>query len=185
LSYCNNKIETQRKALTSYHISCIRQRREIRKLYNEKARLEALVTQFKNNNEEYLKIKQTAEENVKSVLIDGKIVLKFATFSVIESLRSNPELYNFVILDNSNNTTISYGDNYSSLMLSGRQQHQQSFNDTYTALILEEAEKLYNKLITELTNKIIAAAVSMRTSSLPTANNIQKLTHKNNAYQTE
>jgi hypothetical protein len=40
-------------------------------------------------------------------------------------------------------------------MLSGQQQHQQqSFNDSYTALILEEAEKLYDKLIKELTNRV-------------------------------
>jgi hypothetical protein len=44
--------------------------------------------------------------------------------------------------------------------MTGRQQQhqQQSFNDTYTALILEEAEKLYDKLTTELTNRIMAAA---------------------------
>ncbi len=54
-------------------------------------------------------------------------------------------------------------------MLSGRQrQQQQSFNDSYTALILEEAEKLYNKLITELTNRVIAAAAAaIRASQLP------------------
>jgi hypothetical protein len=142
--------------LTSYRISCIRQRREIEKLYNEKARLEAVVTGFKNNNEDYLKIKQTAEEKVKDVLTNGKLILKFATFSVIESLRSHPELHNFVIYDNSNNTTISFGSNYLSL-LSGEQQ-QQAFNDSYIALILEEAEKLYNKLTTELTSRIMAAA---------------------------
>ena len=92
---------------------------------------------------------------MKSVLIDGKILLKLTSFSVIESLRTNPELHNFVICDNSNNTTISYGPNYPSLMLSGGQQQQQSFNDSYTALILEEAEKLYNKLTTKLTNEVI------------------------------
>jgi hypothetical protein len=96
MAYFNNQIETQRNALTSYRISCIRQRRKIEKLYNEKARLEALVTGFKNNNEDYLKIKQAAEEKVKDVLTNGKLILKFATFSVIESLRSNPELYNFI-----------------------------------------------------------------------------------------
>ena len=42
-------------------------------------------------------------------------------------------------------------------MLSAQQRQQQSFNDSYTALILEEAEKLYNKLTTELTNSVIAA----------------------------
>jgi hypothetical protein len=148
------------KALTSYRISCIRERREIENLCNEKARLETIVTGFKNDNKDYLKIKRAAEEKVKDILTNGKLLLKLATFSVIESLRSNPELYNFVSYSISNNTTISYGSNYPSLMLSGRQQQQQSFNDSYTALIVEEAEKLYNKLRTELTNSVIAAASS-------------------------
>ena len=96
LTFFNNKIETQRKALISYRVSSIRERKEIRRLYNEKTRLEAIVTGFKSNNEEYLnKIKQAAEEKVKDVLTNGKLLLKFATFSVIESLRMNPELYNF------------------------------------------------------------------------------------------
>ena len=165
LSYFNNQIETQRKALTSYRVSSIRERREIEKLYNEKAKLEALVTQFKSNNEEYLKIKHTAEEKVKSVLSDGKLLLKFATLSVIESLRSNPELYNFVLYNIPNSNATSYSSNFLLLMLSGRQQHQQSFNDSYTALILEEAEKLYNKLRTELTNSVIAAAATAMRAS--------------------
>jgi len=159
LTYFNNKIETQRKALTSYRISYIRERRVIENLCNEKVRLEALVTGFKNSNEEYLKIKQAAYEEVKSVLTDSKLLLKFATLSVIESLRSNPELYNFVMYDHSNNTTIPYRPNYPSLV---SEQHQQSFNDSYTALILEVAEKLYNKLTTELTNRVIAAAADIR-----------------------
>jgi hypothetical protein len=146
----NNKIAATTKLLNSYRISCIRERREIENLCNEKTRLEAIVAQFKSNNEEYLnRIKQAAYEEVKSVLSDGKLLLKIAILSVIESLRSNPELYNFIIYDNSNNTTINYGSNYPSLMLSGRQhQQQQSFNDSYTALILEESEKFYNKLTT-------------------------------------
>ena len=157
--------------MNSYRISCIRERREIENLYNEKIRIENLVTQFKNNNEEFLnKIKQAAYEEVKGVLIDGKLLLKFATLWVIESLRMNPELYNFIIHDNSNNTTIiSNGSNYHSLMLSGQQHQQQSFNDSYTTLILEEAEKIYNELITELTNSVIASVATgtIRASSLP------------------
>jgi hypothetical protein len=159
MAHFNNQIETQRKALTSYSISCIRERRVIENLHKEEARVENLVTRFKNNNEEYNKIKQAGEEIVKSVLNDSKLLLKFATLSVIESLRSNPELYNFVMYDHSNNTTIPYRPNYPSLV---SEQHQQSFNDSYTALILEEAEKLYNKLTTELTNRVIAAAADIR-----------------------
>jgi hypothetical protein len=52
--------------------------------------------------------------------------------------------------------------------MSGRQQHQQSFNDSHTALIREEAEKLYNDLTTKLADRFIAAtAASIKASSLP------------------
>jgi hypothetical protein len=151
LYYLNNQIAITSRLLNSYRLYSEREKSTIEQLHNEQIRIENLVTQFKNNNEEYNKIKQASEEKVKSVLPNGKLLLKFATFSVIESLRSNPELYNFVIHDNSNNTTINYEPNYPSLV---SEQHQQSFNDSYTALILEEAEKLYNKLTTQLTNKI-------------------------------
>jgi len=86
---------------------------------------------------------------------------------------------------NSNNTaTISQGYNYPSLMLSGGQQQQQSFNDSYTVLILEEAEKLYNKLITELANRVIAADEASMASPLPSLGNynMQNLINNNNTY---
>src|SRR5918994_6015149 len=184
----NNQIASTTNLLNSFRISCVRGRRVIENLYNEKARLEAIITEFKSNNEEYLnKIKQAAEEKIKEVLTNGKFLLQFAVASVIESLRSNPELCNFVLNGISNNHTnaTSYGSNYLSLMSGGQQQG--SFNDTYTALILEEAEKLYNKLTTELTNRVMAsAAAAISASSLPPLDNMQKLTHKeNNTYQTE
>jgi|SRR5215216_6056845 transposase len=190
----NNQIATTANLLNSFHMSCKRERIEIENLYNERAKLESVVTEFKNNNEEYLdKIKQTAEEKVKDVLNERKILLQLATASVIESLRINPELCNFALYNISNSTATTYGSNYLSLMLLGRQQQhqQQSFNDIYTALILEEAEKLYNKLMTELTNSFItAAAAAMRTmSSLPlplsSSNNGQKLNYENDTYQTK
>jgi hypothetical protein len=57
-------------------------------------------------------------------------------------------------------------------MSGGQQQQQHSFNDSYTALILEEAEKLYNGLTTEFTNNAIAAAAAaIMASSLPSLGN--------------
>jgi hypothetical protein len=165
----NNQIAATTKLLNSFHMSCGRERREIENLYNEKTRLETIVIGFKNNNEEYLdRIKHTAEEKVKDVLTDSKLLLKFATLSVIESLRSNPELCNFISYSTSVETaaTTTYGSNCVSSMLSGRQPHQQqSFNATYTALILEEAEKLYNQIMTELTNRTMTAAAASNRSS--------------------
>jgi hypothetical protein len=46
-----------------------------------------------------------------------------------------------------------------------REQQQQAFNDSYTALILEEAEEFSNKLTTELTNGVMAGAESIRATT--------------------
>jgi hypothetical protein len=114
-------------------------------------RLGSKYLEFKNNNEEYLKIKQAAEEIVKSVLTNSKLLLRFATASVIESLRRNSELYNDFLLYN--NSATSNESNYLSF-IPGQQDQQFSDigDDIYTALILEESEKLYNELTTKLTN---------------------------------
>jgi hypothetical protein len=169
----NNQIASTAKLLNSFRLSCKRERREIEKLYNEKARLEALVTGFKSNNKEYLKIKQAAEEKVKDVLNDGKLLLKVAILSVIESLRMNSELYNFISYSTSVVTASSttYGSNYTSLTSGRQDQQQRSFNDRYIALILEESEKLYNKLITELTNSVMVAASAAATAASAAAYN--------------
>jgi hypothetical protein len=164
----NNQIALTTKLLNSIRISCKRETREIENLYNEKARIENLVTHFKNNNEEYLNnIKREAEENIKSVLTNGKVLLQCALASVIESLRSNPELYSFVLYNTSVVTasSVTYGSNYPSLMSSGLQQQQRPFNDRYAALILEESEKLYNKLTTELTNRVMVVAAAAMSAS--------------------
>ena len=171
LHQLNNQIAGTAKLLSSLRISCKRGRIDIENLYNEKIRIESVVTEFKNSDAEYLKLKQVAEDKVKSVLTNGKILLKFATGSVIESLRRNHELYNLITytMSDTSNTT-SYLCNYLSL-ISGEQQELFNYatEDGYATLVLEEAEKLYNELTTKLTNEIIAATATMKTttSSLP------------------
>jgi hypothetical protein len=54
----NNQITSITTFLNSLRLSCGRERKEIENLCNEKARLESIVTEFKNSNEEYLKIRQ-------------------------------------------------------------------------------------------------------------------------------
>lgn len=109
---------------------------------------------------------------------------------MIESLKMNSELCSFVLNEISNNDT-SYGSNCGSLMLAGEQQPSNNLNDDdiYTAVILEEAEKLYNQLITKLTNSVIAAAAAIMTASFSLSrldnNNRQKLPRNNDTYQTE
>src|SRR5919112_967364 len=74
-----NLLKIANNDLSALEEQAKRQRREIGNLYNEKAILEAIVTEFKSNNEDYLKIKQVTEENVKNVLTNTKLFLKFAT----------------------------------------------------------------------------------------------------------
>ena len=191
----NNQLATTTKLLNSLRMSCKRERREIKNLHNEKARLEAFITEFKSNNEEYLEIKEAAEEKVKDVLTNSKLLLQFAIASVIESLRRNPELCNFVLKDISNNNHTAYRSNYLSLM--SEQQQQESFSyinyNPYVDLILEESEKLYNDLTTKLTNDVMAATAaamkiipSLALPLSPSNNNSQKLDYENdNTYQTE
>jgi transposase len=62
----NDEIPSAMALLNSYHILCERKKQEVGTLNNEISRLESLVSKFKNNNEEYLKIKQTVEEEVRS-----------------------------------------------------------------------------------------------------------------------
>ena len=73
----NNQIASTTKLLNSFRISCERERREIENLLNEKARLEAIVTEFKSNNEEYLiKSNRQLKKKVKSVLTNSKSTLE-------------------------------------------------------------------------------------------------------------
>ena len=116
--------------------------------------MEDLVARFEKNNEEYLKISQTVKENVRSTLIDAKALLRFALFSITESIRNDPEKYALI---------------YYSIY--GRQQQYSSsqnyFIEHYTAMLVQEAEKLYNKLVTDLANRVIDnAAFSSSTLSL-------------------
>jgi transposase len=148
----NNQIETTTRLLNSFRISCQRVRREIEDLQNEKARLEATLTEFKNNNEEYLMIKQVAEDKVKSVLMNGKILLKFAVASVIESLRKKHELCNFVLNDISNNNDTDrafYGPNYPSLSLSDQQKSFSYLSDDIFSFSITRVRKALQQVNNE------------------------------------
>ena len=66
-------------------------------LHRQNIRLNALLRQFKNSDEEYLKIRYAAKQAVRSVLSDSRQLLKFAILSLIESLRADPIKFNFLV----------------------------------------------------------------------------------------
>ena len=170
----NDKIASSKELLKSYTSSCEHKRQEEESLNNEISRLEALVTRFKSNNEEYLKIKSTVEDILKSVLTDGKVLLHKAIFSIIETLRNeNNTTKNHLIsfLAREAITVSRYRDykyvSSTSTSSSGEHKLAQYIED-YKDTILEEAEKFYNRMIKDLTDTIIDnTAFKMMSSPVP------------------
>jgi chromosome segregation ATPase len=171
LHILNDKIATSKELLKSYTSSCERKRQESESLNNEISRLEALVTRFKNNNEEYLKIKSTVEDSLKNVLADGKVLLHKAIFSIIETLRNenNTTKNHLISFLAKEAITVSHYRDYKYVPLaSGVQQELAQYIEDYINAILEEAEKLYNRMIKDLTDTIIDnTAFKMMSSPVP------------------
>ena len=159
-----DEIASTKELLKSYASSCERKRQEAESLNNEISRLEALVAHFKNNNEEYLKIKSTIEEILKNVLTDGKTLLHKAVFSIIETLRNenNTTKNHLISFLAKEAITVSHYRDYryissasKSLSSSEEQQGLAQYIEDYRNTIVEEAEKLYSRMIKDLTDTII------------------------------
>jgi CRISPR/Cas system-associated exonuclease Cas4 (RecB family) len=116
---------------------CERKRQESENLNNEISRLETLVNRFKSNDDEYLKIKKTVEEEIRSILIDGKVLLQFALASIIEAIKRNPA-------------------NQSPLLL---------HIEDYKEMILDVANRLYDRLVKYFTNSIMDNTAELKSSS--------------------
>ena len=168
------RILNSRKLLDSCDLTYKQQAEKIAYLQAKRIALEDLVRRFENNNGEYLKINQTVKDKVSSILSDGKGLSRLALYSLIESIRNEPIKYSSLICYHNNNNNISLpGSSHypASFMYEGRQQQQyissqDYFTEHYTAMLVQEAEKLYNKLVKEITEGITYdPAFSSSTSS--------------------
>ena len=147
------------KQLDSIRLDCEKERAQLDVLEQKRIKQEALVKHFENSNEVYIKIRKTVEEKVISILSDRKMLLKLALLSLTESMRKDPEKYNaFIFCDNkssySTTQTRGYSQYYDTVPY-GQQQRQQYSSHDYISMLLEESEKLYNKLAKELVDEIL------------------------------
>ena len=83
-----NQVGVLTKVLEKY-------KKEIKNLQKEKIRLEILM-----NNGRYEKVRQIAEKEVNNSLSKRRDLLKLAVVSVLESIRQDPDKYNFLINGN-------------------------------------------------------------------------------------
>ena len=172
----NDEIASAKELLKSYTSSCERKLQKSEILNDEISRVEALVTRFKNNNEEYLRIERTVEEKVKNVLTDSKVLLHKAIFSIIETLRNGNNITKDHLIsllakeaiEVSHYRDYNYASSTSTSSSSSAEhnlaQHIEDCKDT----ILEESEKLYNHMTKDLTDTIIDnTAFNMMPSRVP------------------
>jgi hypothetical protein len=97
-----NQIVSMGDRLDLIKLDCEKEIARLRHLQQERMKQEALVKQFKNNNEEYVKIRKTVEEKLHSVLVDRKELLGRAVLCVIESMRKDPDKYDPLYFNDDN-----------------------------------------------------------------------------------
>jgi hypothetical protein len=146
-------------------------------LHHKNVKLEALVESFQNNNEEYIKVTKAVEQKVLSALSNAKVLLRYALLSITESARNDPERYRLIFYNMPSSRTDYYSSSCqqyytASDMYGGQIQQPQQYQspdyntEVNVAMIVDEAEKLYNKLVKGSMNKIITYHTFSK-SSLP------------------
>jgi hypothetical protein len=167
------------KNLDSLKLEYKREAALLEGLQQQSAKLEAFVYNYKNNDEEYVKVIKSIENKVQDLISDKKAFLKLAVFSLIHSMRNNPDKYTSLIYHNNDNDSQSKGD----FNLSDRKWSRHTIlpyppYDEYIiedcrTVVLDESEKLYNiltdQLLCDVINENVAKQQSAETmpSSLP------------------
>lgn len=126
-----NQVKTLTNVLDEY-------KEEIKNLHKKKARLEALMS-----SDHYKRVKQVAEEEVINSLSENKYLLKLAISSVIESIIKDPDKYNFMI----NSSQFNQGQESAS--------STPKYIEIYRSIVQDDAEKLFEAMKSDLTNRII------------------------------
>jgi hypothetical protein len=166
----SDKIASSRKREDYVRSCCQIEISRMDRLYKKERSLEGLVQFFEDNNETYLTIRNTVEETVLGTLSNGKMLLKLALLSLVESIRNNPGKYSSLLYHNVSSSTTDYSNQYYESYMYKQKQYTSYNNDGEGsgAMLIEEAEKLYNKLAKELPDEIINDyASSIASSSLP------------------
>ena len=92
----SNDISEEYKILDKYRSSCKEERLELARLRLQKEKLESLVKQFQNNNEDFRRIKELVNQEVRHSLTNHRHVLKLAFLSIIDSCRRDPVKFNIL-----------------------------------------------------------------------------------------
>jgi hypothetical protein len=168
------QIADSKRILKLLSMTCQEKEDGINQLQRERIRLQRLVKMFRNNNEEYLKIKKRVRNEVSAILFDSKGLVRLAFYSLIESMRKDSEKYSSLIHyarnNNSNSTAWHRNGQYNRSLGYDKYPYQfNSYDPFFEALkstLLQDANKLYEQLLKEQTATIISSYGSNRKLSL-------------------
>ena len=129
-------------------------------LQQQREKLEAFAYNYKNNDEEYIKVIKGIENKIHDSLSDKKPFLKLAIFSLVHSMRNNPDKYTSLIYRNNDNQSkddfnLSDTSRSRNVILTTPPPYDEYIIEECKRVVLEEAEKLYNILTNQLLCDII------------------------------
>jgi hypothetical protein len=152
-----DRIVDSKQMLKWLETSCQEEEDNLNQLLSEKIRLRKLVKQFKDNDQEYLKIKKTVQNKITNMILDGKDFLKLALYSLMESMRTDPQKYTKLIYYNRSSLERNSDWQYTGYNNIHGQSYRsfENFYEEYKSTLLEDAEKLYNKSVKEWTEQIM------------------------------
>ena len=173
LEELKSRIQNAKQMLDYYHLSCQKEVSKMLQLHRQNIGLEGLLRQFKNNNEDYIRIEYVAKQTVRSVLSDNRQLLKLALLSLIESLSADPIKFNFLIhgvppLSISKSTIIDYEGSDGSYHTNpiSAYYNKNSYAETLTELIMNESASLSEKMVNDFANQTMTNAAAGSSAKL-------------------
>jgi chromosome segregation ATPase len=130
------------------------------------AQMEAFANNYKNNDVEYIKPKKSIDDKIRYSLSDKKRFLQLAIFSVIESMRTNPDKHSSLVYHNNNEHSIKDNAN-STRQLLPLPPYDSYMIEHYKSTLLEEAEKLFNDLVDQLVCEVVNEGVTEQSIPMP------------------
>jgi hypothetical protein len=171
LQNLNNQITDTSKFLDITNSECGLKTSMLQMLREQAAKMGAFVNNYKNNDQEYTKLKKSIEDIIRDTLSEKKKFIELATFSVIESMRASPDRYSSLVYHNNENSSNDNGHNVRQIL--APPPYDGYIIEHYKSTLSEESVKLYDGLVEHLVCEVVNESVANQ--SVPTPSQLPAL----------
>jgi hypothetical protein len=133
----------------------------------QKTGLQEYVESFQKNNDVYLQIKETIKQEIRYILINPRQLLSIALVSLIASFRIDPRKFYALCYNKDITITTTSSTQAPPTIDNGQYDYMSSMNEqllpldydnsdeSFENMLLDQSERLYNKIIDDITSKTI------------------------------